>query len=353
MRIGFFHGDLPKPGKKPGGVTVGVDRLAHVLVARGHEVTVWSCDLAPPDGACYAHRTVRSWGEIPGKIERMVAVPARLNNVAFDEVDVLHLHGDDWFFTSRRVPTVRTLYGSAWHEARSATSSKRRASQYAHAALELASARLATGAYGLGPGVPRAFPTVGNLDLGIVVSKEVLAAAERSPTIAFIGTWSGRKRGHLLWRAFVDVVQRRVPDAELVMVADYAAEAQGVTWWQAPSDEQIRTLLQRSAVFCLPSAYEGFGIPYLEAMAAGCAVVVTDNVGARYVLGDSLRAQIVEVENLGRAVVELLADPARRAAVAACGRERALDFSWDRVAADHEMAYRRAILDWELGGRRR
>jgi glycosyltransferase involved in cell wall biosynthesis len=281
-----------------------------------------------------------------GKVERMFAVPARLNSITFDDVDVLHLHGDDWFFVRRDLPTVRTLYGSAWYEARTATSGKRRASQYAHAALELASARLATGAYGLGPGVPRAFPTIGNLDLGVVVPHDVTPSAARPPTVAFIGTWDGRKRGRLLWRAFSEVVQSKVPDAQLVMVADYAANSGGVTLLEAPTDEQIRALLQQAAVFCLPSSYEGFGIPYLEAMAAGCAVVATDNPGARHVLGEGLRGQIVSVDSLGRAIVDLLVDPVRRHRVAVDGRNRAQDFGWDRVAADHEVAYRRAIREW-------
>jgi len=164
--------------------------------------------------------------------------------------------------------------------------------------------------------------------------------------IAFIGTWSGRKRGAFLWRTFVDTVRSHVPNAELVMVADYAEKARGVTLLQGPSDAEVTALLQRSAVFCLPSVYEGFGIPYLEAMAAGSAIVATDNVGARHVLGDALRGQAVADAELGPSLVELLTDPERRSVIAQQGRERALAFSWDRVVSEHERAYHMAIRAW-------
>jgi glycosyltransferase involved in cell wall biosynthesis len=343
VKIGFYHDDLPVPGRKPGGVAVLVHRLARELSARGHELTFWTRGPAPLD-ANYRH--VRLWPRLQSdsKLLRMFLVPLLHNAVDWRAVDVLHLHGDDFLTLHRPVPTVRTLYGSALLEARHATSLKRRTSQTVIAGLEYLSAKLATSCYGLGPGVPAVYPTTGNLDGGVDIPAEVRLERQGPPAILFVGTWDGRKRGRVLHRVFVEQVRPLVPDAELWMVSDRCEPAEGVRWLGSPDDDQLVALYRRAWMMCLPSVYEGFGIPYLEAMANGLPIVSSPNPGARHVLGEQLAAStLVGDSELGAGMVKLLTEEAVRRQRAEQGRQRVQHFSWDAVVDRHLDAYRLAI----------
>ena len=88
--------------------------------------------------------------------------------------------------------------------------------------------------------------------------------------------------------AFVRDVLPAVPNARLYMVCRDAPAnpGDGVTVLGQLSDAELAAAYQRSWAFCLPSDYEGFGIPYAEAMASGLPVVATPNIGARYVLNE-------------------------------------------------------------------
>jgi phosphatidylinositol alpha-mannosyltransferase len=347
MKVGLYHNDLPVPGRKPGGVAVLVHRLARELSARGHEITVWTRGPAPAD-ANYQH--VRLWPRLQSdsRALRTFVVPLLLQSVAWRDLDVLHLHGDDFLMLRRTLPTVRTLHGSALLEARHATSAKRRLSYGVIAGLEYLSARLATGSYGVGPGVPRLYPTVGTLDNGVHVPAHVPLEREGPPAILFVGTWDGRKRGRFLHRLFLEQVQPAVHDAELWMVSDHCDPAPGVRWLGAPGDDELMTLYRRAWVLCHPSTYEGLGIPYLEAMANGTPIASTPNPGARYVLGEQLAAcTLVGDGNLGELLVRLLTDEAVRRERAEQGRQRVLRFSWDEVVERHLDAYRRAVAHFK------
>lgn len=347
MKIGFYHDDLPVPGRKPGGVAVLVHRLARELSARGHELTVWTRGPAPVD-ANYRH--VRLWPRLQteSKLLRTFGVPLLQNAVDWRDVDVLHLHGDDFLLFHRPVPTVRTLYGSALLEARHATSLKRRVWQAVVASLEYLSAELATSCYGLGPGVPGIYRTAGNLDGGVEIPAEVTLERARPPAILFVGTWRGRKRGKLLHRLFLEEVRPQVPDGELWMVSDHCEPAPGVHWIGAPDNEHLLALYRRAWVVCLPSTYEGLGIPYLEAMANGTPVVSSRNPGAHYVFGPELASStLVSDDELGPALVKLLTDETTRRERAERGRKRVGRFSWDAVVERHLEAYRTAIDRFE------
>ncbi len=70
---------------------------------------------------------------------------------------------------------------------------------------------------------------------------------------------------------------------------------EGVTVLGRLSDDELADEYGRAWVFCLPSSYEGFGIPYAEAMTAGLPVVATPNVGARYVTDEGAVGSLVEL----------------------------------------------------------
>jgi len=127
------------------------------------------------------------------------------------------------------------------------------------------------------------------------------------------------------------------------MVSDRCEPSPSVRWLGFPSDEELAGLYRRAWVFCLPSTYEGFGIPYIEAMANGTPVVATPNPGSRMVLAEGRHGLVVGEDELASTLVRLLTDEEERDRWAAAGRRRAWDFSWPRVVDAHESAYRHAL----------
>jgi len=100
------------------------------------------------------------------------------------------------------------------------------------------------------------------------------------------------------------------------------------------SDGALAELYRRCAVFCYPSLGEGFGLPVLEAMAAGAPVVTSNLSSLPEVGGEAVEyADPHDVERIAAALERVLRSPERRAELSARGRERARGFSWDRTAA--------------------
>lgn len=346
LRVAHFHSTLPAPGRKLGGVEVFVHRLAGRLVDRGHEVTVFTFASRPEDATYRVVAAGRPW-LVANKLTRLTLASVALNGLPQKPFDVFHIHGDDWFMVKRRSATVRTFYGSSLYEARTATSRKRAVSQCMVYPLEALSSHMATLSFDIGSPLPRGYAIDGSLALA--VENEFAAGATTPtdfPSVLFVGTWEGRKRGAFLADKFVDEVRADHPDARLFMVSDRCEERTGVTWVPFPSDGELARLYKSAWLFCMPSTYEGFGMPYLEAMMHGLPVVATPNPGARLVLGR--RAGVITTDaDLGRTLSALLNDGASRLRLAHAGRERARAFSWERVIAEHEAAYSEAIARFD------
>jgi glycosyltransferase involved in cell wall biosynthesis len=341
----MYHSRLPEEGVKPGGVAVFVHRLAAALAGRDHDVTVFTYGGGLPDVA-YEVVRLRPAVAADSLLMRVYGAPWLFNLRPFGRrFDVAHMHGDDWFYWRRRLPTVRTFYGSALYESLTATSRKRRLNQAILFGLELAAAKRADAVYGIGTDSRVLFQADGILRTGIDVDTAERQPSER-PVILFVGTWEGRKRGRFLQDVFLREVRPRVPGAELWMVADHAEPAEGVRWISAPTDAELADLFRRAWVFCLPSTYEGLGLPYMEAMGHGIPVVASPNPGAQDLLGDGSWGVVTEDETLGEELIRLLGDPAARESIAARGRERAAAFSWDRMLDQHERAYDLAVDRW-------
>jgi len=346
MRIGLFSSSLPHRDRKPGGVDVFVDNLGNRLADRGHAVTMFSFSQ-PPHDAGYGSIRLAPASHAHSKLARLSLVPLALNRLDTSSIDVLHLHGDDWFFVSRRVPTVRTFHGSALQEARTATGFKRRASQFVTFMLEIMSSRLATRSYVLGPLQGASYAPAGVLSDAVEVPPNATMTRSDPPIILFVGTWTGRKRGRLLYEAFHRDVLPRVPSAQLHMVSDECPEGANVRWWDRPSKAELDNLYRRAWVFCLPSTYEGFGLPYAEAMAAGTPVVSTANPGAIHVLDRGRAGLIVSERELGHRLFEVLTNPDLRLSLARSGRVQVRRFDWAPTIEAHERAYQEAIAAWQ------
>jgi glycosyltransferase involved in cell wall biosynthesis len=113
------------------------------------------------------------------------------------------------------------------------------------------------------------------------------------------------------------------------------------------SDEELAGLLASAEVACIPSLYEGFSLPAVEAMASGTPIVASRAGALPEVVGtDGSCARLVrpaDVEELTAVLGELLDSPLERRRLGAAGRQRALDvFSWGSVAAQTVSVYERA-----------
>ena len=79
-------------------------------------------------------------------------------------------------------------------------------------------------------------------------------------------------------------VRRAHPDATLTIVGDQGPPCAGVTYRIGVADIELASLYRRAWAYVTPSTYEGFGLPYLEAMACGTPVVATPNPGSVEIL---------------------------------------------------------------------
>lgn len=176
---------------------------------------------------------------------------------------------------------------------------------------------------------------------GVAVDRFADCGEARSlhPTILFVGDLDSRKRGRMLLDVFSNQVRPLLPDCELWLVCPERVHAPGVVCHSAVADERLAALYRLTWVFCLPSSYEGFGRPYVEAMAAGAAVVATPNPGAREVLADGLYGMIASPDQLANALHAMLSDTERRKDYVHRGRDRAQSYAWEQVAQQYEQVY--------------
>jgi glycosyltransferase involved in cell wall biosynthesis len=107
----------------------------------------------------------------------------------------------------------------------------------------------------------------------------------------------------------------------------------------------LRELLGRAAVYAATSRYEPFGLAPLEAVLAGCALVMTDIPTFRELWeGCALFYPPGDAAALASACRELLQDPHHRQALARAAGERAREcYNPGRMAAGYEALYRRII----------
>jgi glycosyltransferase involved in cell wall biosynthesis len=114
-----------------------------------------------------------------------------------------------------------------------------------------------------------------------------------------------------------------------------------VTWAGYLHDDALVAAYQQADVLAMPSRYEGFGFPVLEAMACGTPVVCSDIPTHREIAGDAaMFANPESTPELADALVRVLTDAALRRALAAQGLARAARFTWAATAARTLAVYR-------------
>jgi glycosyltransferase involved in cell wall biosynthesis len=99
-----------------------------------------------------------------------------------------------------------------------------------------------------------------------------------------------------------------------------------------------------AAALLLPSKYEGFGLPALEAMAAGCPVIAADATALPEVVGNAaLRLAPDDVEAWKQGTLRMLRDETLRRELIQLGRERAERFAWNTCSLQTLGVFRRAL----------
>lgn len=177
----------------------------------------------------------------------------------------------------------------------------------------------------------------------------------RGPTILAVGQVKPRKGYHILTQA-MPLVRAEFPDAEAVIIGSATADPTYVQWMhdylaKAGQPDAVRLLGRvddatlngwygAADVFALPALnisgrFEGFGLVYLEASAAGLPVVGTMDCGAEDAVRDGETGLLVpqnDPQAVADAIVRMLRDPELRARMGAAGRTFAAGHTWDRVA---------------------
>ncbi len=188
-----------------------------------------------------------------------------------------------------------------------------------------------------------------------------LAGAERY--VVALGTIEPRKNLGRLVAAF-DAVAATDPDLRLVVAGGRGWDTDAYDAAVAASphrgrivelgrvdDHQRAALVRGALAMAYVSLYEGFGIPPLEAMGVGTPVLAADVGAIRETCGDAARyADPTDVDDLAAGLAEITSDEALRTRLAAAGRQRADQFSWDATTDGLVQLYADAIAE---RGRRR
>lgn len=168
------------------------------------------------------------------------------------------------------------------------------------------------------------------------------------PFILAVGTLEPRKNLLRLveaWRLVVDELRDwrlvlagpkgwgpELPETDRVMPIGYV------------DDHTLPGLMAAATIFCYPSMYEGFGLPPLEAMAAGTPCVVGRYPAAEEVLGDAaLLVDPADSDQLARALVGVATDTELRRRLALDGRARAALYTWEGTAQQTKEVYERVL----------
>jgi glycosyltransferase involved in cell wall biosynthesis len=169
------------------------------------------------------------------------------------------------------------------------------------------------------------------------------------PFMLAAGTIQPRKNFHRLleaWRAAAtDLAGWTLVVAGPAGWGPELPETPGVNLIGWVGDETLPGLLAAADVFCYPSLYEGFGLPPLEAMAAGTPSLVGRYSAAEEIVGDA--ALLVDPEDAGaiaEGLVQLGTNVALRKGLALAGKARAARFPWERTATATIGVYR-SILE--------
>lgn len=107
-----------------------------------------------------------------------------------------------------------------------------------------------------------------------------------------------------------------------------------IEYYYNPTKQDLSNLYNRASIFICPSVIEGFGLPPLEAMASGCASVITDSIGIRTYAKTHWNSIVVPVKDsvaISDAVKLLIKNPSLKKKIVLNGMKTAKRFSYDSM----------------------
>jgi len=176
-----------------------------------------------------------------------------------------------------------------------------------------------------------------------------------SPYVLFVGNRKAYKDFDVLVEAFVSLAARHA-DVWLVVVGggpfDRAEEEsmrrKGIrerVYRTSLSDPELPAAYANASCFVFPSRYEGFGLPTVEAMAAGCPVILADSSTHPEIGGEAaMYFPPGDSEALAAALSRVHSDAALRRVLSERSLLRAADFSWQQTATATVRAYQQAMV---------
>jgi alpha-1,3-rhamnosyl/mannosyltransferase len=110
------------------------------------------------------------------------------------------------------------------------------------------------------------------------------------------------------------------------------------------STRELAWLYRNAMALVMPSLDEGFGLPALEAMASGTAVITSKHPALVELTGSAaLHAEATSVDEIAAAMGRVAADASLRDSLARSGIERAREFTWERCAIATRDVYARVL----------
>ncbi len=145
----------------------------------------------------------------------------------------------------------------------------------------------------------------------------------------------GRMTGERFWDNVEELTEGAARDARASGRISFTGEI---------ADAEMAELLNGAEALVLPSLWEGFGLPALEAMACGTPVLASDRGSLPEVVGDAgLFFDPERTDRLAEAAIRLLTAPGLRDQLAGRALDRAGMFGWDRAAEGAEASFRKAV----------
>ena len=191
--------------------------------------------------------------------------------------------------------------------------------------------------------------------IGVRPSHAVSRAAAPGHYLLFVSTIEPRKNLDVLLEAFELLRDQHRYDGDLVIVGKVGWKAEGVmnkldsSRWRSAirhldylDRDQLTAIYRGADAFVLPSIYEGFGFPILEAMAAGVPVLAARSSSLPEIGGDAaIYFNPGNAAELATAIALVLTDRAVSHALVDKGRRRAAEFRWDKTAEKTLEVFRR------------